>query len=154
MGWADGWPHLRMGGATHRDPWDKQGGAFFRGENGRTMHTNPLSRGEPIAWGAIKAHCTAMDSVAANRRLNNRERKFNTNFFFSNFSGTSGISRQNPGISRQKSLVSLVSRDIPNFSAPTPSRGTPPPHPEKSRQKSLGLGSTNWKNSRGGSIHI
>ena len=60
-----------MGGATHRDPWDKQGGAFFRGGNGRTMHTNPLSRGEPIGWGAIKTHCTAMDSVAANRRLKN-----------------------------------------------------------------------------------
>ena len=33
------------------------------------MHTHPLSRGEPIVWGAIKIHCTAMDSVAANRRL-------------------------------------------------------------------------------------
>ena len=70
-----------------------------------------------------------------------RERKLNTNFFFSNFSGTSGISRQNPGISRPKSLISLVSRDIPNFSAPTPSRGRPPPHPKISGPKSLGLGS-------------
>ena len=34
------------------------------------MHTNPLSKGEPIGWGAIKTHCTAMDSVAAHRRLN------------------------------------------------------------------------------------
>ena len=32
----------------------------------------------------------------------NRKRKLNTKFFFSNFSGTSGISRQNPGISHQK----------------------------------------------------
>ena len=70
-----------------------------------------------------------------------RERKLNTNFFFSNFSGTSGISRQIPGISRQKSLISLVSRDISNFSAPTPSCGRPPPHPKKSGPKSLGLGS-------------
>ena len=70
-----------------------------------------------------------------------RERKLNTNFFFSNLSGTSGISRQNPGISRQKSLVSLISRDIPNFSAPTPSRGRPPPHQKISGLKSLGLGS-------------
>ena len=70
------------------------------------------------------------------------ERKLNTNFFFlSNFSGTSGISRQNPGISRKKSLVSLVSRDIPNFSAPTPSHGRPPPHWRVSGPKSLGLSS-------------
>ena len=54
--------------------------------------------------------------------------KLNTNIFFSNFSGTTGISEQNPGISRQKCLISLVSRDIPNFLAPTPSCGRPPPH--------------------------
>ena len=60
-------------------------------------------------------------------------------FLFSNFSGTSGISRQNPGISRQKCLASLVSRDIPNFLAPTPSRGRPPPHRRNSGPKSLGL---------------
>ena len=70
-----------------------------------------------------------------------RERKLNTSFFFSSISGTSRISRQNPWISRQKSLVSVVSRDIPNFSAPTPSRGRPPPHPKISGPKSLGLGS-------------
>ena len=71
----------------------------------------------------------------------NRERELNTNYFFSNFSGTSRISRQNPGISRQKSLISLVSRDISNFSAPTLSRGRPPPHRRISGPKSLGLGS-------------
>ena len=59
-----------------------------------------------------------------------RGRKSNTNFFFSNFSGTAGISRQNPGIPRQKSLIFLVSRDIPNFLAPAPSRGRPPPRPK------------------------
>ena len=37
-----------------------------------------------------------------------RERKLNTNFFLSNFSGAAGISRQNPGISRQKGLISLA----------------------------------------------
>ena len=59
-----------MGGATHRDPLDKEGGVpFFKGANGRTMHRNPLSKGEPIGWGAIKTHCAAMDSVAADRRL-------------------------------------------------------------------------------------
>ena len=63
------------------------------------------------------------------------------NIFFSNFSGASGISQQNPGISRQKSLIPWVSRDIPNFLAPTPSRGRPPPHQKISGLKSLGLGS-------------
>ena len=65
----------------------------------------------------------------------------NTNCFFSNFSGSGRISRQNPGISRQTSLISLVSRDIPNFLAPTHSRGRPPPHQKISGLKSLGLGS-------------
>ena len=50
-------------------------------------------------------------------------------------------SRQNPGTSRQKSLIPWVSRDIPNFLAPTPSRGRPPPHQKISGLKSLGLGS-------------
>ena len=54
---------------------------------------------------------------------------------------TSRISRQNPGVSRQKSLIFLVSRDTPNFLAPTPSRGRPPPHWRISGPKSLGLGS-------------
>ena len=70
-----------------------------------------------------------------------RGQKLNPNMFFSNFSGASGISRQNPGISRQKSLIPWVSRDIPNFLAPTPSRGRPPPHQKISGLKSLGLGS-------------
>ena len=70
-----------------------------------------------------------------------RGQKLNPNIFFSNFSGASGISRQNPGISRQKSLIPWVSRDIPNFLAPTPSRGRPPPHRKISGLKSLGLGS-------------
>ena len=43
------------------------------------------------------------------------------------FHNFAGISQQNPGTSRQKNLISLVSRDIPNFLAPTPSRGRPPP---------------------------
>ena len=70
-----------------------------------------------------------------------RGRELNPDIFFSNFSGASGISRQNPGISRQKSLIPWVSRDIPNFLAPTPSRGRPPPHQKISGLKSLGLGS-------------
>ena len=45
----------------------------------------------------------------------------------------------NPGISRQKSLISLASRDTSNFLAPTPSRGRPLPHRKISGLKSLGL---------------
>ena len=70
-----------------------------------------------------------------------RGQKLNPNIFFSNFSGASGISRKIPGISRQKSLIPWVSRDIPNFLAPTLSRGRPPPHQKISGLKSLGLGS-------------
>ena len=73
------------------------------------------------------------------KRLGNEN--WTQTFFFSNFSGASGISRQNPGISRQKNLISLISRDIPNFSAPTPSRERPPPHRKISGPKSLGLAS-------------
>ena len=57
------------------------------------------------------------------------------------FSTGGSFGQQNPEISRQKSLISLVLRDIPNFLAPTPSRGRPPPHPKISGPKSLGLGS-------------
>ena len=71
----------------------------------------------------------------------NRGPKLNTKDFFSNFSGTAGISQQNPGVSQQKSLISLILRDILNFLAPTPSRGRPPPHPKISGPESLGLGS-------------
>ena len=68
-----------------------------------------------------------------------RGRELNTNFFFSSFSGTAGISRQNTGISHQKSLISLVSRDMPNFLAPTPSRGRLLPHRKISGLKEFGF---------------
>ena len=80
-------------------------------------------------------------TIGAFFTCNFRGQKLNTNIFFSNFSGAAGISRQNPGLSRPKSLIFLVSRDIPNFLAPTPSRGRPLPHWKLSRSKSLGLGS-------------
>ena len=71
-----------------------------------------------------------------------RERRLNPNFFFSNFLGAPGISRQNPGISRPKSLISLVSRDVSNFLAPPPVHvEDPEPHWKISGPKSLGLGS-------------
>ena len=75
-----------------------------------------------------------LDSVS-----NSRGQKMNTNFFSSNFSGTTGISQQNPRMSRQKSLISLASRDIPNFLAPTPLCRRPLPHRKISGLKSLGL---------------
>ena len=49
------------------------------------------------------------------------------------------LSRQNPGTSRPKDLISLVSMDIPNFLAPTPSCGRPLPNRKISGLKSLGL---------------
>ena len=73
--------------------------------------------------------------------------------FFSNFSGYPGISQQNPGISRPKSLISLVSRDIPNFLA-TPSCGRPLPHRKISELKSLGLGSFFVPDSSAGGVGV
>ena len=74
-----------------------------------------------------------------NKIVQIRGQQLNKNLFLSSFSGTAGISQQNPGISRPKSLTSLVSRDIPNFLAPTPSRGRPLPQRKVSGLKSLGL---------------
>ena len=65
--------------------------------------------------------------------------KIEHEFYFSNLLGAPGISRQNPGISRQKVWFSWVSRDTPNFLAPTPSRGRT--RPKISGPKNLGLGS-------------
>ena len=58
-----------MGGPTHEwvGPPIVTHGTNKGGEKCTRTH---CQRGEPIGWGAIKTHCTAMDSVAANRRLN------------------------------------------------------------------------------------
>ena len=56
-----------------------------------------------------------------------REQKLNTNIFSSNFSGAPGISWQKSRNIPPKVWFRWVSRDIPNFLAPTPSRGRPPP---------------------------
>ena len=95
-----------------------------------TILTSKRKQGSPKEKGMAR-HCRAL----------HRERKLNTNFFFSNFSGAPGISQQNPGISRPECLLSLVSRDISNFLAPTHSRGRPLPHWKISGPKSLGLDS-------------
>ena len=57
-----------------------------------------------------------------------RETRAEHKHFSQTFSGNSGVSEQNPGISRQKVCFPLVSRVIPNFLAPTPSCGRTPPH--------------------------
>ena len=65
----------------------------------------------------------------------------NTNFFsLKLFGRRQDIPAESRDI-RQKSLISLISRDIPNFLAPTPSCGRPLPHRKISGLKSLGLGS-------------
>ena len=108
-----------------------------------------------LAMASLKPHFAKHAILRLPEKINlSRGRESNPNIFFSNFSGASRISRQNPGISRQKSLIPWVSRDIPNFLAPTPSRGRPPPHQKICGLKSLGLRSffvpeksleENWK---------
>ena len=68
-----------------------------------------------------------------------RDETWTQNCLFSNLSGAPGISGQIFGISRQKSLISLVSKDIPNFLAPTPSRGRPHTPPENIRTQKFGF---------------
>ena len=69
-----------------------------------------------------------------------RERKLNTNFFFSNFSGNSEISRQNPGISRPKSLISLGFEGRIELFGPHPFTWKTPTPPENIWTQKFGLG--------------
>ena len=62
-------------------------------------------------------------------------------FFSRTFRAPPGYPGKIPGYPAKKSLISLVSTGIPNFLAPTPSCGRPPPHRKMSGLKSLGLGS-------------
>ena len=69
-----------------------------------------------------------------------RGRELNTNLFFSNFSGASGLSWQNFGISRQINLISLgFDRHIELFAPPLFTWKTPTP-PEDIRTKKFGFG--------------
>ena len=45
MGCADGWPHPPIGGATHRDPSDKQGGAILQGGKWANNAHEPIVKG-------------------------------------------------------------------------------------------------------------
>ena len=62
-------------------------------------------------------------------------------FFSQPFWVPPGYPGQNPGISRQKGLVSLGFEGHTELFGPHPWRGRPPPHQKISRPKSLGLGS-------------
>ena len=69
-------------------------------------------------------------------RANLGDENWTPSLFFLNFSGAPGLSWQNPGVSRQKVSFPWLSKDIPNFLAPTPSCERPPsgsskPHPSK-----------------------
>ena len=122
---AQNWDPTSKLQAQRQDSTSRLGGGHS------TLETSLASRWEgvklPRASGKSPDFPGSSPNFPGSFSENFRERKFNTNCFFSNFSGTAGISRQNPGISRQKSLISLVSRDIPNFLAPTRSRGRPLP---------------------------
>ena len=59
-----------------------------------------------------------------------RERTLNTNLFSQTIWAPLGYPGKNPGTSRQKVWFRWVSRDIPNFLAPIPSRGRTPTPPQ------------------------
>ena len=63
-----------------------------------------------------------------------RDPKLNTNFFYQTFRAPPGYPGKIPGYPAKKSWVS---RDVPNFSPPPPSRGRPPPHRKISQTKKV-----------------
>ena len=89
----------------------------------------------------LKSTVTAFSSFSDILVLcSSRGQKLNTNFFLKLFWDRQDIRAKFPDISPKEFDVP-VSRDIPNFLAPTPSRGRPPPHQKISGLKSLVLGS-------------
>ena len=63
----------------------------------------------------------------------------NCRFSSQTFRAPPGYPGGNPRISRPKVWFPWVSKGIPNFLAPTPSRGRPPPHRKISGSRSVGL---------------
>ena len=57
------------------------------------------------------------------------------NFFSQSLRAPPGYPGEIPGYAATKIWFPWISKDIPNFLAPTPSRGRPPPHPRNPEQK-------------------
>ena len=108
----------------------------FQGE--RVICENLRFSAKICALGFL-CHFSSVPLSAVRTTFRYRERELNPNIFFSNFSGTAGISRQNPRISRQKKFDSLGFEGHTELFGPTPSRGRPPPDRKISGLKSLGL---------------
>ena len=68
-----------------------------------------------------------------------RGQNLNANFFSQTFRAVPGYPGEITGYPAQKVWFPCVSRDIPNFLAPTRSRGRPPPHQKISGPKTLCL---------------
>ena len=62
-------------------PTGKTRGAILQGRKWANNAHEPTVKGEPIGWGTIKTHCTAMGSVAVNKPLNSRSDAFDILFF-------------------------------------------------------------------------
>ena len=74
-------------------------------------------------------------------KINKSVRGPELNTIFSQTLRTSpGYPGKSPGISRQKVRFPHVSKDIPNFLDPTPSRGRPSPNPKISGPRRFGFG--------------
>ena len=78
--------------------------------------------------------CASSTQHPQAKRHQNRGRELNTNLF------SPGISWQNPGISRKKSLVCRCFEGHTKLFGPHPFTGRPPPHRKISGPKSLSLG--------------
>ena len=117
---------LELYGQRPQNPYFKGVSERFGANIWGAPNADPTTTERPI-FGPLRQNSTA------------RARNRTQTFFFSNSSGTTGISQQNPGASRPKCLISLVWRDIPSFLAAAPSRGRPLPHRKISGLKSLGL---------------
>ena len=85
----------------------------------------------------------ALPNISTSNQVYSRGRELNTNIFFSNFSGAPGISRQNPGISRQKVWYPWVSKESEGHTelfGPHPFTWKTPTPAEDIRTKKFGFG--------------
>ena len=89
--------------------------------------------------GVLSASFGVFSGGFAGKQNSRKGQKLNTIFFLNR--APPGYPSKIPGYPDKKSLISLVSRDAPNFLAPIPSSGRPLPKRNISGLKSLGLGS-------------